>query len=58
MTEAPIDVADALEWFNERAAIYEFEARMPRRNAESMALRDVSAKYGAAVAKRVKEAGR
>lgn len=48
--------ASALECFDERAAVYEFDARMPRLHAESMALRDVSAKYGPAVAKRVKEA--
>lgn len=49
--------ASALEWYEERAGIYEFDARMSRVKAQSMALRDVSERYGTAMAKRVKEAG-
>lgn len=46
---------DAAEFYQERAAIYEYEARIKRINAESMALRDVALKYGQQVAKQIKE---
>lgn len=49
MTE--FDPHDVIEFFEERAAITEFEARLPRLNAESMALKEVVERYG-------KEAGR
>lgn len=45
----------AKEHYEERAAIYEYDARIDRSKAESMALRDVSVKYGQQVAKQVKE---
>jgi hypothetical protein len=40
------DPHDVIEFFEERAAMAEFEARLPRMNAESMALKDVAARHG------------
>lgn len=51
------EIESAKEHYEERAAIYEYDARIDRSKAESMALRDVSQRYGQAVAKRVKEMG-
>lgn len=49
------EIESANEHYQERAAMYEFEARINRSKAESMALRDVSVKYGQNVAKLIKE---
>lgn len=49
------EIESAKEHYEERAAIYEYDARIDRSKAESMALRDVSVKYGQQVAKQVKE---
>lgn len=42
---------DVWEFFQERSAVIEYEARLPRINAESMALREVSQRYGQPAAK-------
>lgn len=49
------DHAAAIEHYEERAAIVEHEAGLPRINAESMALREVSRIYGAEAARAVNE---
>ena len=41
-----------IEYFEERAAICEYCALLPRANAESIALREVSDLYGKAAARR------
>lgn len=51
------EIESAKEHYEERAAIYEYDARINRSKAESMALRDVSVRYGQQVAKRVKGMG-
>jgi hypothetical protein len=40
-----------IEAFEERAAIIEYDARIKRRNAESIALRAISERYGQDAAK-------
>lgn len=40
------DPHDVIEFWTERSAVIEFEARLPRLNAESMALKEVVARYG------------
>ena len=47
-------IDSAKEHFEERAAIIEFDAGLPRVKAESLALREVSMKWGAEVAKEVR----
>ena len=47
-------IDSAKEAFEERAAIIEFDAGLPRVKAESLALREVSMKWGAEVAKEVR----
>jgi TPP-dependent pyruvate/acetoin dehydrogenase alpha subunit len=42
---------DIIEWFEELAAVREHDHRIPRRNAESIALRIISEKYGQDAAK-------
>lgn len=49
------DTMTAIEHYEERAAIIEYDAGTPRINAESMALREVSQRYGTAAAKAVNE---
>jgi len=49
------DHTDALEHFEERAAIIEHEAWKSRAVAESMALREVSERYGKDAARFVNE---
>lgn len=49
------DPHDVIEFFEERAAVTEFEARIPRINAESMALREVADRYGKPAAKFVQQ---
>lgn len=48
-----IDPISIVEWFDERAAMHEFEAGLARILAESLALRDVSERYGKPAAKLV-----
>lgn len=45
----------AIEHFEERAAIVEFDAGVPRANAESLALREVAQAYGKESARAVQE---
>lgn len=49
--EARLD--DAVEFFEERAGVFEFEAGAPRIKAEEAALKETYAKFGRAVAKRI-----
>lgn len=51
MTRDEID--DAIEIFEERAAVREYEAGLPRINAESAALRDVVDARGKPIAREV-----
>ena len=48
-------IESAKEAYEERAAIIEFDAGLSRAKAESMALREVSQRYGADVAKGVRK---
>lgn len=48
-------VADAIERFEERAAIREFDAGLSRANAESAALREVSEACGKDLAREVQK---
>lgn len=42
---APSDLTEAeLDWYEERAAIYEYDANMSRREAERKALQDIEKK--------------
>lgn len=41
-----IDPVSIMEFWSERSAVIEFEAQIPRINAESMALKEVVARYG------------
>lgn len=43
-------IPDALEHFEERSAIIEHEAGLPREEAERLALEEVSARWGEGVA--------
>lgn len=40
------DPHDVIEFFEERAAVKEFDGNIPRTNAESSALREVAERYG------------
>lgn len=44
---------DAIEHFEERAAVIEYDGKEKRIHAESMALREISPKYGSEAAKAV-----
>ena len=44
---------EAIEHFEERAAVIEFDADMPRVKAESLALREIAPKFGTDAAKAV-----
>lgn len=55
MTIAREQVAAAVEHFEERAAIIEFDAGIKRANAESMALRDVVEHHGQEAGKAVQQ---
>ena len=46
-------IADALEHFEERAAIAEWDGGLSREEAEALALQEVAARWGEAVALRV-----
>ena len=46
-------IADALEHFEERAAVMEFEGGLSREDAERLALEEVAARWGDGVALRV-----
>ncbi len=37
---------DVMEFYNERAAIFEFEGEMPKEDAEQMAMHEVEKFYG------------
>lgn len=43
----------AIEHFEERAAIIQYDSGLPRANAESLALREVVARYGQDAGKEV-----
>ena len=43
-------ISDALEHFEERAAVMEFDGGLPREEAERLALAEVSARWGEGVA--------
>ena len=43
-------ISDALEHFEERAAVMEFDGGLPREEAERLALEEVSARWGEGVA--------
>lgn len=49
------DIAATIEHFEERAAIHEFDAGIPRPNAESMALREVVEYHGQEAGKAVQQ---
>lgn len=49
----PDEIDDAIEIFEERAAVREYEAGLPRINAESAALREVVDARGKPVAREV-----
>ena len=40
------DIADIIEFYSERAAIFEFEAGFERKHAEVLALQEVKKHYG------------
>ena len=44
---------EAIEHFEERAAVIEFDGKVERIKAESIALREIAPKYGADAAKAV-----
>ena len=44
---------DAIEHFEERAAVIEYDGKEKRIHAESMALREIAPKYGSEAAKAV-----
>lgn len=46
-------ISDALEHFEERAAVMEFDGGLPREEAERLALAEVAARWGDGVALRV-----
>ena len=46
-------ISDALEHFEERAAIAEWDGGLPREEAERLALAEVAARWGEGVALRV-----
>lgn len=46
---------DVIEFYEERAAVKEFDGGVHRMNAESAALREVSQKYGAVAARMIKD---
>ena len=48
------DTPALIEIYEERAAIHEYEAGLSRMQAESMALRAISEKYGTVAARKIK----
>lgn len=48
------DLSSVIEAYEERAAIHEYEAGLSRLQAESMALRSISERYGTVVARKIK----
>lgn len=47
------DPHDVIEFWTERSAVIEFMGNLPRLNAESMALREVSQRWGVEAARLV-----